>query len=118
MPAMTRATLPTPAEALAITETVIASRYPDAAFAFAAGSIMRGEGTIDSDIGWVGVLDRGEASRRESFLFEGRRVEAFVHGGAPLAGPINSGAARGRPSSPAMIAEATVFGRMPERGER
>jgi hypothetical protein len=35
---------PTPPEALAIAATVVASRYSEAVFAFAAGSIMRGEG--------------------------------------------------------------------------
>ena len=36
---------PTPSEALAVAQAVFASRYAGAAFAFAAGSIMRGEGT-------------------------------------------------------------------------
>ncbi|MES2442198.1 MAG: nucleotidyltransferase domain-containing protein [Pseudomonadota bacterium] len=115
---MTHPTLPTPAEALAIARAVIESRYPGAAFAFAAGSILRGEGTLHSDIDLVVVFDRLEVARRESFLFEGVPVEAFVHDEETLAWAVNSSAARGRPGFPALIAEATLLGRAPERGER
>ena len=115
---MTHPTTLTPAEALAIAEAVIASRYPGAAFAFAAGSIMRGEGTVHSDIDLLVVFDRVEDSRRESFRFDGVPVEAFVHDEGTLAWAVHGGAARGRPSILALIAESTVFGRAAARGER
>lgn len=113
---MTRPTLPTPAEALAIAEAVIASRYPAAVFAFAAGSLLRGEGTVHSDIDLVVVVDRVQASRRDSFRFDGVPVEAFVHDEGTLAWAVHGGAARGRPSMLALIVEATVLGRGAARG--
>jgi predicted nucleotidyltransferase len=68
---MPNLTNPTPAEALAI----VTSRYEGAAFAFAAGSIMRGEGTRLSDIDLVVIYDHLEAARRESFIVVGIPVE-------------------------------------------
>src|ERR1044072_416314 len=115
---MTIPTPPTLAEGLAIAEAVLASRYPGAAYAFAAGSILRGEGTAHSDIDLVVVFDRIEAPRREALLFEGMPVEAFVHDEETLAYAIRLGAKRARPSLLALIAEATIFGPAPERGER
>lgn len=56
------------AEALDIATAVVASRYGNAAFAFAAGSIMRGQGTHLSDIDLVVIYDRLKAARRESFM--------------------------------------------------
>jgi len=115
---MTRPTLPTAAEGLAIARAVLASRYPDAAFAFAAGSILRGEGTLHSDVDLLVVFDRVEAARRESFRFDGVPVEAFVHDEETLAWAVHGAAMRGRPSFPALIAEAIVLGPAAERGER
>ena len=54
-------------------------RYPDAGVAFAAGSIVRGEGTPHSDLDLVVVYQRLASAYRESFVFDGLPVEAFVH---------------------------------------
>lgn len=54
-------------------------RYADAAAVFAAGSIVRGEGTVFSDLDLVVVYPRLPCAYRESFRCEGYPVEAFVH---------------------------------------
>lgn len=111
-------TLSTPAEVLAAARAIVAARYPDAAFALVAGSLMRGEGTAHSDLDLIVMYDRVESSRRESFLAEGVPVEVFVHDDETLAWAINIAVTRGRPSLVAMIAEATAIGRIPQRAAR
>ncbi|MBO9830053.1 nucleotidyltransferase domain-containing protein [Xanthomonas sp. A2111] len=108
MPA--RHTLPTPAQALAIAQSLLSTRYAGAAFGFAAGSILRGEGTHLSDLDLVVVYDGLPAARRESFLAEGVPVEAFVHDPGTLAWFVDEDAARGRPSLLHMIAEGRIVG--------
>lgn len=108
---------PTPPEALAIAKTVLASRYADAAFAFAAGSIMRGEGTWLSDIDLVVIYDHLEAARRESFIADGVPIEAFVHDPETLAWFVDADVARGCPSILNMVAEGAIIGSAQERAE-
>jgi hypothetical protein len=108
---------PTPPEALALAATVVASRYPEAVFAFAAGSIMRGEGTYLSDIDLVVIYDQVEAARRESFIVDGVPFEAFVHDRETLAWFVNADVARGKPSILNMIAEGSIIGPAPEHAE-
>ncbi|WP_254458585.1 nucleotidyltransferase domain-containing protein [Xanthomonas sacchari] len=103
-------TLPTPAQALAIAQSLLSARYAGAAFGFAAGSILRGAGTHLSDIDLVVVYDSLPAAHRESFLAEGVPVEAFVHDPGTLAWFLDDDAARGRPSLLHMIAEGTIVG--------
>ena len=59
-------------------------RYADAGAVFAAGSIVRGEGTPFSDLDLVIVYPQLERAYRESFRFDGLPVEAFVHDPATL----------------------------------
>ncbi len=61
-----------------------ANRYPDAVAIFAAGSIVRGEGTPFSDLDLVVVFAELPCAYRESFRFGGYPVEAFVHDPATL----------------------------------
>ena len=77
---------------------VVASRYPEAVFAFAAGSIMRGEGTILSDVDLVVIHDHLEAAWRESFMVDGIPFEVFVHDHETLAWFIRADVERGQPS--------------------
>jgi hypothetical protein len=107
---MEERTCPTPAEALTIAQTVFHTRYHGAAFAYAAGSIMRGEGTYLSDVDLVVVFDRLNAARRESFIFNGVPIEAFVHDPETLAWFVNEDATRGRPSILNMIVEGKIVG--------
>src|SRR3989442_7023685 len=62
-----------------VAKAICADRYPDAAVAFAAGSLVRGEGTAYSDLDLVVVYANVASAYRESFRFEGYPVEVFVH---------------------------------------
>jgi predicted nucleotidyltransferase len=54
-------------------------RYGDATVLFAAGSLVRGDGTAYSDLDLVVIYPRVPSAYRESFRFENLPVEAFVH---------------------------------------
>jgi predicted nucleotidyltransferase len=60
-------------------------RYADADVVFAAGSLVRGEGTPHSDLDLVVVYPRLRCAYRESFNFQALPVEAFVHDPETLA---------------------------------
>src|SRR5262245_10879787 len=64
---------------VAVAAAIRAERYPESLAAFAAGSIVRGEGTAHSDLDLVVILPALTCAWRESFIFEGYPVEAFVH---------------------------------------
>lgn len=109
---------PSPTEALAIADVVLRTRYPEASFAYVAGSIMRGQGTYLSDIDLVVVYDHLDAARRESFVVQGVPVEVFVHDRETLAWFINEDVIRGRPSILNMIVEGTVIGHVSDLAQR
>ena len=67
-----------------VANAIRAERYRDADAVFAAGSIVRGEGTAFSDLDLVVVYGRVECAYRESFRFDGYPVEAFVHDSTTL----------------------------------
>ncbi len=67
-----------------VARAVHAGRYKDAVAVFAAGSIVRGEGTPFSDLDLVVVFAQLPCAYRESFRFGGYPVEAFVHDPATL----------------------------------
>lgn len=108
---------PSPSKAVTIARDVVSERYAGASFAFVAGSIMRGQGTNLSDIDLVVVFDALEAARRESFIFAGVPVEAFVHDPSTLAWFVNDDVARGRPSILNMITEGRAIGKDLEHAE-
>lgn len=62
-----------------ITNEIRASKYPNAKVIFLAGSIVRGEGTPESDLDLVVVFEHLPNAYRESFHFGGFPVEAFIH---------------------------------------
>jgi len=68
-----------PGKPTQITREIFEQRYADASVIFLAGSIIRGEGTPFSDLDLVVIFDKLPAAYRESFLFQGFPVEAFVH---------------------------------------
>ncbi len=81
-------------------------RYPGASVMFAAGSIVRGEGTPHSDLDLVVVFASLAAAYRESFLYDRLPVEAFVHDPATLRYFFADVDGRsGVPSLPAMVHE-------------
>ena len=62
-----------------ITNEILQDKHPSAEFAFLSGSIMRGEGTLFSDLDVVVVYKNLPNAYRESFYFRGFPVETFVH---------------------------------------
>jgi hypothetical protein len=98
-----------PESALQIAQKMVAARFGTADVAFCAGSIVRGEGTEHSDIDLVVVLPALKAAWRESFLYEGWPVEAFVHDCSTLHYFFEEIDARsGIPSLPQMVDEGIL----------
>jgi hypothetical protein len=54
-------------------------RYPDANVVLLAGSVVRGEATVSSDLDLVVISARVEHAYRESLHYGGWPVEVFVH---------------------------------------
>ncbi|HXT69325.1 MAG TPA: nucleotidyltransferase domain-containing protein [Vicinamibacterales bacterium] len=67
-----------------VAKAIHSDRYKDAVAVFAAGSLIRGEGTPFSDLDLVVVYAQLPCAYRESFKFGGYPVEAFVHDPATL----------------------------------
>jgi len=93
-------------QAIDFADAIRVERYPDAKAFFLAGSIVRGEGTDHSDLDIVVIFEQLPAAYRESFLYSGRPVEAFVHDPATLAYFFHHvDRPSGVPSLPAMVLE-------------
>lgn len=60
-------------------QEIFTERFPDARIMFLAGSVMRGEGTENSDLDLVVVYEKIPTAYRDSFLHKGWPVEVFVH---------------------------------------
>ncbi|MFP7253713.1 nucleotidyltransferase domain-containing protein [Terribacillus goriensis] len=87
--------------------------HPECAGALLAGSCARGEATQTSDLDII-ILYAGEnQAYRESLLFEGWPVEAFVYTGEAYLKFFASDADRGIPSMPRMVSEAIVLKESP-----
>lgn len=82
-----------------------AARYEAARVVFLAGSVMRGEATPTSDLDLVVVYESLPYARRESFIYEGWPVEAFVQDPETLRYYIESDRQRGIPSMMRMVFE-------------
>ena len=105
----------TPADGRRIAGAALAMRFPEADFAFAAGSIIRGEGAPLSDIDLVVLYETVPSGAwRESFLHEGVPVEAFVHDPGTLRWFFRDGRETGHPSIIDMVAQGEVVGRRPQ----
>nr|WP_210301129.1 nucleotidyltransferase domain-containing protein [Rhizobium sp. BK619] len=101
--------------ALAAAHRCVANRYAGAAFAYATGSLLRGEGTAFSDIDLVVVFSSLERAWRESFTHEGFPVEAFVHDEETLAYYIHADTESGCPVMAHMVATGRAVGPDMER---
>ena len=86
------------------------TRFATANYLFAAGSIMRGQGTHFSDIDLVVVFPSLERAWRESFTVDGFPVEAFVHDHETIAYYMAKDIEAGRPVMLSMVATGTIFG--------
>lgn len=84
-------------------------RYPSATVVFAAGSLVRGEGTSHSDLDLVVILSSVPNAYRESFHFHDFPVEAFVHDSETLRYFfLEVDRPSGAPTLPQMVAEGVV----------
>ncbi|MBB4572489.1 hypothetical protein GGI59_000476 [Rhizobium lentis] len=102
-------------QVLAAARRCVANRYVGAAFAYATGSLMRGEGTAFSDIDLVVVFPSLERAWRESFTHEGFPVEAFIHDEETLAHYLHADAESGCPIVVNMVAAGRIVGSDIER---
>jgi hypothetical protein len=96
----------------ALASSLLARHWPRAACGFAAGSLMRGQGTATSDLDLVVLFSEPDARvYRRSLLQDGLPVEAFVHSVAAQDRFMKSDAEDGHPTMASMIAEGAVLGR-------
>lgn len=66
-------------ELQALTSRIMRERHQDAVCAVIAGSFVRGDATLNSDLDLVVIYPQLPNAYRESFLFDGVPVEAFVN---------------------------------------
>jgi hypothetical protein len=100
----------TPDAAVALAERALATRHPDAAYGFAAGSIVRGEATAASDLDLVVVYDAVKTGRRASFTLDGTPVETFIHDPETLAWALRDEARVARCAMLNMVSEGRICG--------
>lgn len=93
------------------------TRFRGASFAFATGSIIRGEGTAFSDIDLVVVFPRLQRAWRCSFEAGGFPVESFVHDPETLAYYLHKDMESGCPVMAGMIASGVAIGQDVEAAE-
>ncbi len=91
-----------PAEAA---RRILRERYGGARLLFLAGSVVRGEATPYSDLDLVVLHERLPNAYRESFVYEGWPVEAFVHDTETLRRFFQSDTREGIPSIICMVLE-------------
>jgi hypothetical protein len=97
---------PPPVEAA---KAFVVVHFVDCLAALLGGSVARGDATATSDLDVVIITADPEVPYRESFVYAGWPVEAFVHSEASCLEFFQRDAARRRPSLPTMCAEALVL---------
>ena len=93
-------------EILTLTNELVSDRFPKSLAAMIAGSHVRGRATATSDIDLIVLMPTGARTYRESFLYEGYPVEAFIYTEATIADFFEADWARRRPSLQRMVTEA------------
>ncbi|WP_106532008.1 nucleotidyltransferase domain-containing protein [Planomicrobium soli] len=83
--------------------------FPLCQCALLAGSTVRGEATISSDLDIVIFDEQISGSYRESFRENGWPIEVFVHNFRSYQAFFQSDCSRARPSLPTMVAEGTAI---------
>ncbi|MFZ5951462.1 MAG: nucleotidyltransferase domain-containing protein [Candidatus Rifleibacteriota bacterium] len=92
---------------------LVESRYAEAAAAFVCGSVIRGDATAESDYDMVIVYSHVDNAWRESFIFENRKIEAFVHDPETMRWFFErEDAASGVPSLPNMVNQGLILKNM------
>lgn len=110
-----RPPVPTAAEVASKIGRLAASAFPDAWAVVVGGSLMRGAGTPTSDADVLLFTDDARAPYRCSSVFEGLRVEAFVHSAGSYRAYADADCASGTPILPTICAEGRVL--FDHRGE-
>ncbi|HVN00002.1 MAG TPA: nucleotidyltransferase domain-containing protein [Caulobacteraceae bacterium] len=106
----------TPRRTAALAARVLCARYPEALCGLAAGSLIRGEGTEGSDLDLIVLFAALPNARRESFVFEGLPVDAFIHDPETLDWTLSEEVRGGRPAMIHMVGRSRVVGPEPEPG--
>jgi hypothetical protein len=101
-------------EAAQLAARVLEARYPEAQAGFAAGSFVRGGATAASDLDLVVLFAALPNAWRESFVFEGVPVDAFVHDAETLRAFMQKDVDAGKPAMLTMLREARVVGPKPD----
>ncbi len=96
-------------KALRLSREIFSSRYPEASFAVASGSIIRGQGAPHSDIDLVVVYKNLPTAYRESFFYEDVPVEAFVHDAETLQAFMEDDLKKATPAMHHMVATGIVL---------
>jgi hypothetical protein len=107
----------TAAEAERLAQRVLEDRYPIADAGFAAGSFVRGGATATSDLDLIVLFDALPNAYRESFVFEGTPVEAFVHDPETQRAFFRKDVDAGKSAMLTMAVEGRIVGSRPERAE-
>jgi hypothetical protein len=97
---------------IAAANSLLVERFPAAAIAFLAGSVVRGEQTAASDLDIVVIFERLPNAYRDSLTWKEWPVELFVHDSETLRYFCEVECWRvGVPSLPAMISEGVALPR-------
>jgi predicted nucleotidyltransferase len=104
----------TAGDAEGLAERVLRERYPLANAALAAGSLVRGGATATSDLDLVVLFSELPNAYRESFVFEGVPVDAFVHDPETLRAFFGKDVDAGKSAMLTMTAEGRIVGPRPE----
>lgn len=83
-------------------------RFPDARALFCAGSVVRGEHGVHSDLDIVVLFDSVPVAYRESLIFDGWPVEVFIQDLETLAYFVDQDVRGHRPTLASMLADAIV----------
>ncbi len=94
---------------LAITQGFVNARFPAADVAIAGGSRVRGNAMSTSDVDLFILMPSAGAEHRESHLYRGLPIEAFVHNEESYKRYFASDRETGCPSLPQICAEGTVL---------
>ncbi len=100
-----------------LAKRVLTERYPNADSGFAAGSLVRGGATETSDLDLVVLFNRLANAYRESFVFNGTPVEAFVHDPETLRAFFGKDVKAGKSATLTMVVEGRIVGFRPEPAE-
>lgn len=83
--------------------------FPNCQGALLAGSVVRGEATITSDLDIVIFMEHLDVAYRESFVVFDWAIETFVHNLTSYKDYFKSDCERARPSLPRMVVEGIVL---------